>query len=90
MSKEYLNLDEISRILYNNYVKDHYFSIVDRLSRAPSKLAIIEALYDAIRGIRDDDDRTKFRNFIRSIEQMNDSDAVYHSKLLALKALTGE
>jgi hypothetical protein len=90
MSKEYLNLDEISKVLYNNYVKERQFSIIDRLSRAPSKLAIIEVLYDAVRGIKEDDDRSKFKKFVDSIEKMKDSDAVYYSKLLALKALSGE
>jgi hypothetical protein len=77
-------------ILYENYVKEKYYSIVDRLSRVPSKLAIIEVLYDAIRGIRDDSERTQFSEFIKSIERLKDSDAIYCAKLLALKALSGE
>jgi len=90
MVREYVNLDEISQILYNNYVKERQFSIIDRLSRAPSKLAIIEVLYDAIRGLKDNEDRAKFKRLVDSIQRMKDNDAIYHSKLLALKALSGE
>jgi len=90
MAREYVNLDEISQILYNNYVKERQFSIIDRLSRAPSKLAIIEVLYDAIRGLKDNEDRAKFKRLVDSIQRMKDNDAIYHSKLLALKALSSE
>lgn len=83
------NIGEISKVLHEYYVKDQHFSVIDRLSRVPSKLVLVEVLYDALRGIKDEESRSKFSYFISAIENLKDSDAIYCAKLLALKALGG-
>jgi hypothetical protein len=88
MQRECHNVDDIAKIIYENYVKEGQYSITDRLSRVPSKTSIIEVLYDAIRGVKNDEDKRKFKSFVDSISNMQDTDAIYCAKLLALKALS--
>lgn len=86
-----VNLDEVSEILYKEYVSDRSFSIIDRMSRVTHKDTAIQILYDAIRGIKDDKRKEKFKEFVDEVSKMletNSSEAISCIKLLALKAIS--
>lgn len=82
------SIDEAAEILYENYVKEKSYSIIDRLSRVTNKELAVSALYDALRGIRKEGDRTKFQRFIDNITEFLEKNDVYPVKLLALKAIS--
>lgn len=82
-------IDEAATILYENYVKEKSYSIIDRLSRVTNKELAVSALYDALRGIRNEEDRMKFKKFIDNVIETLEKNDVYPIKLLALKAISG-
>ncbi|HLI46952.1 MAG TPA: hypothetical protein VKU94_07150 [Geobacterales bacterium] len=83
-----INIDEISDILYEEYVNRKAYSIVDRMSRVTHKETAIQVLYDAIRGITDEEKKKKFKEFIDSVTGDLEKGDFYQVKLVALKALT--
>ncbi len=82
-------IDEVAKILYENYVKEKSYSIIDRLSRVTNKELAVSALYEALRGIRNEEERAKFKEFIDIITEKLEKNDIYQIKLLALKALSG-
>jgi hypothetical protein len=80
-------IDEVAKILHEEYVSNKSFSIVDRLSRVTHKETAVQVLYDALRGISDEKRRQVFRNFIDTISVQLEKGDFYYVKLLALKAL---
>jgi len=81
------NLDELAKILYEEYVKERSYSVIDRLSRVTHKETAVQVLYDLIRGLKNEEDKKKFKDFIEMIENKLNEGDFYCIKLLALKAL---
>ena len=85
-------IQEAAETIYEEILKGtKAFSSLDRLSRVPNAGAIINVLYDILRGFKDEENRKKVNNFIEDIkEKINrkeDEEAILCAKLLALVTL---
>jgi hypothetical protein len=60
---------EFAKILYENYIRDNQYSVIDKLAYATSPHNLLVALYEALRGIKKSEERMKVSYIIRIIAE---------------------
>lgn len=77
-------ISEAARILYENFIADKMYSPIDKLAMATSPQAVLYALYEILRGIRNHEDRNRLDYVVRAItDNLQREECVEEALILA-------